>query len=292
MKVLILGGDGMLGHQLLGAFGAAHEVRATLRRTPGSYSKYGIFNAKNAYGGVDVRVAGRLGKVLHGFRPQVVVNTVALVPQRGDAGDVIANLEVNALFPHRLAKLCREIGARLVHISTDSVFSGERGGYRESDRPDPLDLYGRCKLLGEVTGPGALTLRTAIVGLGLTRRTGLIDWFLQQRGQIKGHRGAIFSGLTVKELSRVIGKLVSSYPHATGLYHVSAAPISKHDLLARLRDLLALPLEIVADDTVRLDRSLDSTRFRADFAYAPPSWEAMLGELAGDIREKTGARAA
>jgi dTDP-4-dehydrorhamnose reductase len=286
MKILVLGGDGMLGHTLFEVFGARHEVKVTLRRELALYAGSGLFSEMNAFDRIDARDPARLPAMLAEFGPQAVVNAVGLVKQRADGGDVIANLEINALFPHRLAQMCAAAGAKLVHISTDGVFSGGRGNYREEDRPDPPDLYGQCKLLGEPAGQGAITLRTAVIGLGLTRRTGLIDWFLQQRGPVPGYRNALFSGVTARELSRAIEMLVTRFPHAKGLYHFSTAVISKYDLLLKVRDRLKLSTEIVADDSVRIDRSLDSTRFRAEFSYAPPSWDGMLEELAGDIRAR------
>lgn len=286
MKVLVLGGDGLLGHHLLGVLAPLHETKVTLRATLASYAGLGLFTARNAFGDVDVRDAGTVRAVLDAFRPDAVVNTVAIVPQRADGGDFVANLEVNAFFPHRLAQMCAGLGARLVHISTDSVFSGARGSYREADRPDPVDLYGRSKLVGEAAGERVLVLRTALVGTGLTRRTGLIDWFLQQQGRVNGYRGAILSGLTAKELARVIERLVSRHPQAAGLFHLGADAISKHDLLRRLRDLGSSTAEIVPDDKVRVNRSLDSSRFRAMFSYSPPSWDEMLEELARDIRAR------
>ena len=286
MRILVLGGDGMLGHQLLRTLGAAHEVRVTLRRALADYAASGLFGAANAYGGIDVRAPEALRGVLAKFRPEAVVNAVGLVTQRAGEQDVVSHIEINALFPQRLAQMCRESGARLVHVSTDAVFSGARGGYREDDPPDPADTYGRCKLLGEVTGAGALTLRTAIIGLGLTRGTGLIDWFLQQRGEVRGYRNAVFSGVTTKELSRVVGRILTGFAGASGLYHLSATAISKFELLVALRDRLALPLRIVPDDALCIDRSLDSTRFRAAFSYSPPSWGQMLDELADDIRTR------
>ena len=186
--------------------------------------------------------------------------------------------------PHRLALICAATGARLFHISTDCVFSGNRGQYREDDIPDPVDIYGHSKLLGEVTQPGVVTLRTSIIGRSLYRNASLIDWFLRQHGRIKGYRNAIFSGFTTRELSRVIAMLLERHPGASGLYHLSSSPISKYDLLVQLRDRLGRSIEIAADDTVRIERSLDSTRFRNEFGYAPPSWDRMLDELAQDIQ--------
>lgn len=283
MRILVLGGDGMLGHQLLISLRDRHEVKVTLRQEFSAYANTPLYTARNAFAGVDVRVSDRVLAVLSEFHPEAVVNAVGIVKQRPDGLDIIPNLEINALLPHRLALICGAIGARFIHISTDCVFSGNRGQYREEDNPDPVDIYGHSKLLGEVSQPGVVTLRTSIIGLALFRNTSLIDWFLRQSGRIKGYRNAIFSGFTTKELSRVIEMLLVKHKGASGLYHLSSSAISKYDLLLRLRDRLGRPIEIIPDDEVRIDRSLDSKRFRAEFAYAPPSWEEMLDELATDI---------
>ena len=284
MRVLILGGDGMLGHRLLRQFAHGHEVRVTLHREIAAYAHFGLFDRHNAADKVDVRDIGRVAAVIADFRPQAVVNAAGIVKQRPEAGEADISNEVNALFPHRLAQMCREHAARLVHLSTDCVFSGEKGNYAESDPPDPVDVYGRSKLEGEVTAPGAITLRTSMIGPELDRKTGLVEWFLAQKGKtIKGWRKAIFSGFTTAELARLIDMLLTRHPAAHGLYHASSAPISKFDLLTRLNRRLNYGVTIVPDDTVVCDRSLDSTRFREAFGYAPPSWDAMLDELATDI---------
>lgn len=287
MKILILGGDGMLGHQLLKLLRERHEVRVTLRQDAAAYSKVGLFTPENSYPGVDLRVHERLINVLADFHAEAIINAAGIIKQRADGLDVIPNLEINALLPHRLSLLCEATGARLIHISTDCVFSGTRGQYREEDTPDPVDIYGHSKLLGEVTHSGVVTLRTSIIGRSLYRNASLIDWFLLQSGRIKGYRNAIFSGFTTRELARVIATLLERHRGASGLYHLSSNPISKYDLLVRLRDKLARAVEIVPDDAVRIDRSLDSTRFRTEFGYAPPSWDRMLDELADEIRSST-----
>src|SRR6185295_3880004 len=139
-------------------------------------------------------------------------NAVGIVKQRPESEEAIASIEVNSLLPHRLAVGCRSLGAQLVHLSTDCVFSGTRGSYSESDLPDPVDTYGRSKLVGEATAEGAITLRTSMIGQGLSRKSGLIDWFLSQRGPIQGYRNAIFSGLTTSELARVIRMVIEKHP--------------------------------------------------------------------------------
>jgi dTDP-4-dehydrorhamnose reductase len=279
MRVLILGGDGMLGHELYRELRERHETRVTVRQARKEFPE------KEVFAGVEVRASTRIEEIISQFKPAAVVNCIGIVKQRPEAEKAITSIEVNSLLPHRLAIACRAAGARLVQLSTDCVFSGEKGNYREEDRPDPLDVYGRSKLLGEVTGEGALTLRTSMIGLGLYRKTSLIDWFLAQKGKVQGYRKAVFSGLTTRELSRVICMIVEKHPQASGLYHLSAAPINKYELLVKLRERLGKSVDIVAVDEPRIDRSLDSTRFRRVFAYQPPAWDAMLDELAGETRK-------
>lgn len=287
MRILIFGGDGMLGHRLLRHFlSAGHETRVTLRRGLDDYARFGLFSRGNAFDGTDVRDAGRVAAVVAEFRPEAVVNAAGIVKQRAEARESGISSEVNALFPHRLAQVCRAHAARLVHLSTDCVFSGEKGHYTESDRPDPVDLYGETKLRGEVNDPGTITLRTSMIGRELARKSGLVEWFLAQKGKtINGYRKAVFSGFTTSELSRLIEKLITRHPDAHGLYHASSAPISKFDLLAGLNRRLRLGVTILPDDSVTCDRSLDSTRFRKALGYSPPSWDAMLDELAAEIRQ-------
>lgn len=270
----------MLGHQLFQALGSRHEVRVTLRQTLAHYSALNLFHHASAYDEVDVRNLERVRQVMMDFRPDAVVNATGIVKQRNEASQRIPSIEINALVPHKLSALCQEVGARLVNMSTDCVFSGRRGSYSERDTPDAEDIYGRSKLLGEVTEAPGITLRTSIIGRELSRKTGLLEWFLAQQGPIKGFRHAIFSGFTTLEMSRIIERILLHSPPLYGLYHVSSAPINKHDLLRLIRDKLGLQIEINADDAFKCDRSLDSARFRHDFNYAPPSWDTMIAELA------------
>ena len=279
MRILILGGDGMLGHQLFTYLKTRHEVRVTLRQDLAAYHTYGLFNSDNAYPGIDVRSLERLVEVLADFRPEVVVNCVGIVKQRPTAKESIPSIELNSLLPHRLSILCKGIGARLVHMSTDCVFSGRKGNYQEGDPSDAEDLYGKTKFLGEVHDSNCLTIRTSIIGRELSRKRSLLGWFLAQKGPVKGFRNAIFTGFTTLEMSRIIEKMLVKHPEASGVYQVSSNPINKYDLLMLFRDKLGHFIEILPDETFCCDRSLDSTRFRKEFSYTPPTWEMMIEEL-------------
>ena len=287
MRILILGGDGMLGHQLLRHFKERHDVRVTLRLGREAYEAHRLFEPGTAFYGIDARQTDGLLQIMADFRPEAVVNAVGIVKQRSEANEVIPSLEINSLLPHRLALVCRTVGARLVHLSTDCVFSGRKGNYRESDQPDAEDLYGRTKLLGEVSEPHCITLRTSMIGPELSIKTGLLEWFLAQRGRtVKGFIKAIFSGFPTSELARIVERTLTDVPKAHGVYHVAAAPISKYDLLTLIRDRLRLPVTIEQDSTFECDRSLDASRFHRDTGYSPPTWEAMIDDMAHHITER------
>lgn len=279
-KVLVLGAAGMLGHAMMRYLAASDDVdvAGTVRadRLPAGFP---AALAPLVETGVDATDEGGLRRMLERVRPDVIVNCVGVIKQRPDGQDPEQTILVNALVPHRLARLAAGIGARLVHLSTDCVFSGAAGGYTEDSVPDARDFYGRSKLLGEVTEGEAITLRTSIIGPELGPGLGLVGWFLGRTGQVKGYRRAIFSGLPTAELARVIHRQVLPNPELRGLFHVSAAPISKYDLLALVADAYGLPVEIVPDEAVTIDRSLDSSRFRALTGYAPPDWPTLISAM-------------
>ncbi|HEX6739040.1 MAG TPA: SDR family oxidoreductase [Vicinamibacteria bacterium] len=287
MRVLILGGDGMLGHQLVRTLRERHEVRATFRAGPARPDAAPLA-PEARYPGVDVRQPEAVLAALADFQPEAVVNAVGLVKQRPEAKEALAALQINAVFPHQLALLCRAARARVIHLSTDCVFSGRKGRYTEQDPPDAEDLYGRSKLLGEVSDQDhVLTLRTSMIGLEVARRTSLVEWFLAQPGAVRGFTGAIFSGLTTFELARLIDRLLQRHPDLHGLWHVAAAPISKYDLLRQLAAALGRSeVRVEPSGDLVCDRSLDGEAFRRRTGYEAPPWEAMLRELAEEVRRR------
>jgi dTDP-4-dehydrorhamnose reductase len=224
-------------------------------------------------GGVDIADFDRLIDLFAVERPDVVINCVGVIKQLAAAKDPLVSIAINSLFPHRLARLASTSNARLIQISTDCVFTGRRGNYRESDSPDAEDLYGRSKLLGEVDYPNSITLRTSIVGHEIGSSVSLIDWFLSEPGpQVCGYRNAIYTGLPTVELARVMRDVVIPRPDLRGVWHVSSDPISKYDLLCLVAKTYGKNIEILPDDSVRIDRSLDGTRFREASGYVAAGW--------------------
>jgi dTDP-4-dehydrorhamnose reductase len=277
MKILVLGAAGMLGHMMVRVLAQSPTLQVTaLARSAGALQPDGV----EMRTGIDAMDPDAMAAVLATVQPDVVVNCVGLVKQRSSANDPLVALPVNAILPHRLARLCTLGGARLIHFSTDCVFSGSRGAYREDDPPDALDLYGRSKLLGEVSdAPDTLTLRVSTIGPELRGTQGLLGWFLAQRGTVPGYARAIFSGLTTLELSRVVRDHLLRRPELCGVHHLSAEPISKLALLQLVARIYEHPVTIEPLEQPVIDRSLDSARLRGILGYRPPTWEAMLTQL-------------
>lgn len=279
-RVLVLGVSGMLGNAVFRVLAAAPGLQVHgSARSAGCLLHFEAALRERVLTGMDVEQPDQLVALLGRVRPDAVVNCIGLVKQLADADDPLAALPINALLPHRLSRLCALLDARLVHISTDCVFSGSRGAYRETDLPDAQDLYGRSKLLGEVGGPGALTLRTSIIGHELSSAHGLIGWFLSQQGTVRGFTRAVFSGLPTVELATVLRDHVLPRPELHGLYHLSSAPISKHDLLQLVARAYSKDISIVPDDRLVIDRSLDSTRFTEATGYRAPAWTELVDRM-------------
>lgn len=280
-KVLVLGATGMLGNAMLRVFAASPGHTAMGSARSGADVR-GLPEGLRAsvHTGVDVENIDTLAALLARVRPQVVINCVGLVKQLAEAEDPLAALPVNAMLPHRLSRLCGLVGARLVHVSTDCVFAGTRGLYTEADAPDAQDLYGRSKLLGEVTSDKhAITLRTSIIGHELSTRHSLVAWFLGQTGPVQGFAKAVFSGLPTVELAVVVRDHVLPHPELSGLFHVSAEPIDKLTLLRLLAAQYGRDTVITPDNRLVVDRSLDSQRFRQATGYAPPAWPELVRRM-------------
>jgi dTDP-4-dehydrorhamnose reductase len=281
-RVLIVGATGMLGHKAWQLWRDRFETWAAIRGRYAQYAKLGLFCPDRLVEAVDADDAESVGRAFAAARPEVVVNCVGIVKQLPEGKDPLIALSINAMFPHRLAGLCRRAGARLIHISTDCVFSGRAGNRNEDHPADADDLYGRTKLLGEPAGPDVLVLRTSIIGRELRGAHGLLEWLLGSRGEVKGFRGARFSGLTTAALCEVIAGVIDREPALHGLYHVAGDPIDKYDLLTRLKQAYRLTVEIIPDDAVQIDRSLNAERFRVATGWRAPGWGTLVRGLADD----------
>lgn len=277
MKILVIGASGMIGSTVLRVLSEKKdwEVSGTVR----DESVKRFFSTpigEHLIAGVDVEHQDSLVKVLDQIRPNVVVNCAGLTKHKPEADDPLVSIPINTLMPHRLAGLCGLVGARLIHVSTDCVFSGEKGGYVEDDFADARDVYGKSKALGEVHYPHAITLRTSTIGHELQSQYGLLDWFLSQEGRCNGYTRAVFSGLPTVIFAQVIRDVVIPHTELSGLYHIAAKPIAKFDLLKMIAEVYGKTIDIVPDDTLVIDRSLDAKRFQLATGYAAPEWPELI----------------
>lgn len=279
-RVLVLGATGMLGNAMFEFFSEdpRFEAFGTLR-TNSKRKHFASHLHERLLSGIDVEKEADLITLFADIRPNLTINCVGIIKQLSAANNHLAMLSTNAVVPHRLAQICRVANSRLVHFSTDCVFSGAKGGYVERDFPDANDLYGRTKFLGEVDYPNSITLRTSIIGHELDSANSLVDWFLSQEGSVNGYRNAIFSGLPTIEIARVIRDRVLPHDNLCGLYHLSAEPINKFDLLKLIAEVYGKKIDVLPSDELVIDRSLVSNRFRQATGYQPPHWKKLIEHM-------------
>lgn len=284
MDVLVLGAYGMLGHRLLLDLGRRFDVAGTVR-TLKEWNAPVMEELNNCkiITGIDALDLDSIRTTVKRYRPAAIVNCIGIVKQAEAAKDPIASISINSLFPHQLSKIANDAGSLLIHFSTDCVFSGREGNYHPEHNPDPIDLYGRSKLLGEV-GEKALTIRSSLIGREINSRNGLVEWFLSNRGgAVTGFRKAVFSGFTTHEMAKIVDTLVDGRPLNSGVWQVASRPISKFDLISTINRKAGANVRISPDDQLVCDRSLDGELFSESTGYRAPSWDDMIKSMVGDF---------
>jgi dTDP-4-dehydrorhamnose reductase len=278
MNILVLGAAGMLGSAVFRVlsedFGL--KVFGTLRQMENN--RYFIAELASRLIEVeDVESQNELEHLFSSLCPDIVINCIAV--RKPTPSDLIKFMNIYSLLPRRLAHWCRLFDARLIQIGTDGVFSGDRGGYSEDDYPDSSDLYGLSKLLGELSEPHTITLRTSIIGHELQNKTGLLEWFLSQQTECSCYTRSIFSGFPTIVLAQIIRDVIIPRPDLYGIYHIASQPISKFDLLQLVAKKYGKKINIVPDDTVVVDRSLSADKFESATGYSPPDWPTLIDKM-------------
>ncbi len=280
----MLGAYGMLGHRLLLDLGRKYDTAGTVRaikRWDAPIMEQ--LSAQRIIPGVDAFDLDSVRSTIRQLRPKAVVNCIGIVKQAQAAKDHITSITVNSLFPHQLAKVVHEAGGTMVHFSTDCVFSGREGRYKQNHNPDPVDLYGRSKLLGEV-GERAITIRSSLIGREIESRNGLVEWFLSNRGgAVTGFRRAMFSGFPTGEMAKIIGMLIEERPVPNGVWQVASDPISKFDLISKIGREIDAKISISPNDDEVCDRSLDGEMFSQATGYRAPDWGDMIKSMVKDF---------
>jgi dTDP-4-dehydrorhamnose reductase len=277
MKILVLGAGGMIGSAMFRVLGSYNEysVWGSIRNKK-CIKMFSNREQKNIVLAEDLLRAYNINKILSELKPQIVINCVGLTKHQPGSNNPQISLPINALFPHELADLCSLIGARVIHISTDCVFSGMDGPYTEEAQLDAMDMYGKSKYLGELNRKNTITLRTSTVGHEYLTEHGLLEWFLAQMKNCKGYANAVFSGLTNIEFAKVVAEYVIHEEDMTGIYHVGGEAINKFELLKLFASVYEKNIDITRDETFVINRSLISDKFNDLTGYKVSKWEDMV----------------
>jgi dTDP-4-dehydrorhamnose reductase len=286
MKVLILGVSGMLGHKLYQLLSKTLDTLGTIRSDYNAVSKYGFFDKSAIIPNIDIQNISCVEEVIKRVNPNIVINCIGIIKALENTYGRLSNIWINSLFPHQLYAICKPRKIRLIHISTDCVFSGKKGHYKEDDISDAEDIYGKTKYLGELNMDGALTIRTSIIGRELATSNNLVEWFMSNQGaKVQGFTNAIFSGFPTIYFANIMADVITKQPDLSGLYHISSESISKFTLLSLIRDKMGLDIEIEEYPDFYCDRSLDSTRYQHKTDFHSPNWDNLIDEFAEDSRQ-------
>ncbi len=277
MKVLVLGASGLIGSTTLRVLSERSDwqVYGTIR-SDSIRQLLPKIGTDKLVSNLDADNFSSIVQTMNEIKPDVVINCIGATKHKKEGNSPINAISLNALLPHQLVQVCALAGARFIHISTDCVFSGKAGFYSEDDFADADDVYGRSKALGEVNYGGALTLRTSTIGHELQSNYGLLNWFLSQESTCRGFNKAIFSGLPTVVFAQVIRDVVLENKRLSGLYHVAAQPINKYDLLRLIAKIYKKDIDIICDDSLVIDRSLNASKFNKVTGYNPPAWQSLI----------------
>jgi dTDP-4-dehydrorhamnose reductase len=286
MKLLILGGSGMVGHTLIKQLSAKHEVFTILRdKMDLQSSKFfeKILKKDRCVLIDDINQYENLNIIIKQISPDIIINCIGVIKQRNDIKNTLNMIRINSLLPHILNDICHTNKIKLIHLSTDCVFSGNKGNYKESDNPDPIDKYGESKLLGEINEGSSLTIRTSFIGPELFNKKSLFEWIKSQKNtEIDGFENAIYSGLTTLTFAQVIENIIDKHLDLSGVWQVSSDSISKFELIKMINQKFNLNIKINRNSSFQCNRSLNSSKFKKKTAIKIPSWESMINNLYND----------
>lgn len=275
MKYLVLGCNGMAGHMITRYLcEQGHDVTGFARE-----------NSRFVHTVIgDARELELIRKTIVDGKYDAAVNCIGVLNQFAERNHEAA-VFLNSYFPHYLASITADTQTQIIHISTDCVFRGTKGGYTEHDFPDGTLFYDRSKALGELIDKKNITLRTSIIGPDMKPEgIGLLNWFIQEEDKVKGYKNAIWTGQTTLHLAKTIENAVIQ--QAKGMFHVvPEMSISKYNLLCLFNKYVRnVPIEIIPEESFRIDKSLVRTNFKG-FHYNIPDYETQVIELGMWMRE-------
>jgi len=282
MRILILGGNGMIGHKMYHIISKIHnDTWVTLRKSLRSYSYSEIYNPEKVIDNVDLINFQIISNQLNKINPDIIINACGITIRRGI--DILKSNSIilNSALPHFLNEWVTSNNKRLIHFSTDCVFTGAKGDYLDNDNKDALDLYGSTKSMGEVfDSKYAITLRGSMIGSELENKTELFEWFLKQNNKtIKGFNKVIYSGITTTKMAEIVLILINQYPNLNGIYNISSKPISKFELLKLWNDYFDINANIEIDNSYTSNKNLISNNFYKTISMKQPDWIELSSQL-------------
>lgn len=280
MKVIILGSTGMIGSAVLFTLSKNKNLNVcgctSRKHLPEKFKK----NIDVAFlKGFNLENYSSLETNIKNNKPNIVINCAGVVKQSSQASDYLKMINLNSLIPHQLNALSQKYKFKIIQVSTDCVFSGKEGNYKETDIPDPIDIYGKSKSLGELINNNHLTLRCSLVGFEVFAKNGLLEWFLDQKDECKGFKNAIFSGLSTFEFAKVVEEIILNHSDLKGLFHISSTPISKYEFLKKISFQFSKKINIVPDINFKINRSLSSSLFSKKTGIKISDWDVMIKDL-------------
>jgi len=288
MKVLVIGASGMLGGSITRYLSKTkkYEVLSTVRTESQKkvLNEWGIKNVKSCIN-INCDDMSNLEKIVKEFKPQYIINCVGIIKQLGTKINIDEYIEINSILPHKLSLIGDKYNAKLIHFSTDCVFSGLVGNYVESDMVDAKDIYGKTKYLGEINNPYHLTLRTSIIGHEVNRKISLIDWFLAQNKTVNGFTKAFFTGMPSVYIAEILHKEILNRGNITGLYHLGVNPIDKYTLLNIVKKQYNKKIEIIKNNDYKINRSLNSNKIKKIIKQDEKSWEELIKKMHNEYKE-------
>ncbi len=277
-KIIILGSTGMMGSMLTRVL--KKDKRFQILCTYRNFEKVKILNLnQNQLKKINVSNLEDIKKLIIRFKPDYLINCIGLIKQLCNKKNLKETKFLNSTFPKKISKIAEKNKFKIIHLSTDCVFSGKKGNYKEKDTADAEDIYGKSKFNGEVKSKFVINIRTSIIGNELTTSLSLLNWFLKQK-KVNGFNQAYFSGLTTLELSNIlIKKIILNNKFSSGLFHVSGPNISKLILLKLIKKIYKRKTIINIDNNFKIDRSLNSSKFKKITKYKKKSWLVMIKNL-------------
>lgn len=281
MRILILGGNGMIGHMMYKVLSKYHhDTWVLFKKNYNNIIENNLFNKDKVIDNFNLCDFTNLNNILENLNPDIIINAAGITIRRGIELDISTSIIINSALPHFLNHWVLKNDKRLIHFSTDCVFSGKDGYYSEISIPDSIDIYGRTKTLGEINSNNSLTIRSSMIGRELENKTELFEWYLSQKNNIiKGYTNAIYSGITTNRMAHYILQIINYFPNMCGLFNVSSYSIPKYELLKIFNNLFKINIIIEPDESYHSNKSLDSSKFYDYTGFIKPNWEELVTDL-------------